>query len=177
MCGGGESRHQESGLKTNRSVLFNWNLKFQGKVWKVKSQWFKQGVMLTLLATASLGPPGTMWCEGHPAQLQTLTPSVQKQSLWSAVFLPWPMSPQTMGMGMWMPTSPRTRWPWGSCLQEWPPGPLRSLLVTGAAHRIQVSRLFLNIFPLHASKSSKKPLLKQNFYQWKGSIARDYEPL
>lgn len=37
MCGGGESRHQESGLKTNRSVLFNWNLKFQGKVWKVKS--------------------------------------------------------------------------------------------------------------------------------------------
>lgn len=49
------------------------------------------------------------------------------------------------------------RGPWGSCLQDVPPAPIRSLLVVGAAHTIQIPHLFLNIFLLHSSKSNEKP--------------------
>lgn len=57
------------------------------------------------------------------------------------------------------------------------PASQRSLFVTGAVHTIQTLHLFSSIFPHCSSNQTKSPDSSKKCYQWKGSIARDREPL
>lgn len=57
------------------------------------------------------------------------------------------------------------------------PGSQRSRFVMDAVHTIQTLHLFSSIFPHRSSNQTKSPDLSKKFYQWKGSIARDHEPL
>lgn len=184
-CGRGKSRCKvlqqtdERALETNKSAKFNWNLTLQGKVWKPDEvNGSNKGLCWPPWGQQPRGLLGPRGAKATQPSCRQWSHTCRGRACSQPCPHPQPMSPQAIGRGGHKDAHlTRHRGPQGSSLPELPPGPLRSLLVAGAAQMIQIPHLSLNISPLHSSKSNKKPWLKQIFYRWKGSIAREYEPL